>query len=131
VRSFNSREVFMRKVGIATTDIDQYLEGKVGSYARHMDSCGQQFNREADSTSLAEALKGDNARSLAQYNEVVRVLTEIVQDQTEDKIRLHLSCWAAAAVSQMRSADTPRWQTLATATILETLLDCLKVDAGE
>lgn len=116
----------MRKVGEASGADERHLEDRIGYYSSHLDAQVLQFNSIQQTKGLEEALKSPTAQLVAQYHEVVSVLSGILEEGGQ--CATNLACFAAAAVMQMRDFDTPRWKLLATATILEVLVECCGAD---
>lgn len=101
----------MRKVG------DSNLEERLGLYRKNLDTCRAEFNEVFSSDGLESALGSLEARNLAQYAEVVRLLEELSEgDPVENLARI-----SREAVEALRGSDTPRWRSLALATVLEVL----------
>ena len=116
----------MRRVGESASSAEQHLEDRVGFYSSHLSSQLVQFNSIQQTKGLEEALKSPTAQLVAQYHEVVSALSEILGEGGQ--CAANLACFASAAVTQMRDLDTPKWKLLATATILEVLVECCGAD---
>jgi hypothetical protein len=112
----------MRNVGESNTDSVRHLEDRIGYYSSHLDAQVLQFKSIQQSMGLEEALKSTAAQLVAQYHEVVSALSSVLEDGGD--CAGNLACFASAAVMQTRDLDIPRWKSLATATILEVLVEC-------
>ena len=117
----------MRKVGDSKTQGEQLLEDKfLSSYSYHLEQWMRDFNSTFQSHGMEKALQGQDAQNVAQYSHVVQELSEILEKG--EGIEAALDRWIAVAVAELRDTDTPRWKSLATATILEALQECVGVE---
>lgn len=116
----------MRKVGISGGLSEQILEDKVGSYSEHLEACRRSLNEFADSNGIENALQSPHAQNVAQYSHVVQELSGILESGAG--VDSSLARWVGVAVAELRNPDTPRWKSLATATILEVLNDCVHAE---
>lgn len=101
----------MRKVGEAG------LEDRLEVYRNHLEACRLEFHEVFSSQGIDSALQSQECQNIAQYGEVVRILEEV---SGEDPVE-GLSRISREAVDALRGADTPRWRSLALATVLEAL----------
>ena len=113
----------MRKVGVAETDQDEWIEQKISVYADHLERCRRDFDNIAGQRGDSEAIKSPHAQGIAQYDHVVNVLGELLDERAEDKYKSALLKYAREAVSVLRDGNYPVWRRLAAATILEVLSD--------
>ena len=113
----------MRKVGVAETDQDEWIEQKVSVYEGHLQRCRIDFDNIAGQRGEAEAMKSPHAQGIAQYDHVVNALGDLLDERDEDKYKSALLRYAREAVSVLRDGNTPVWRRLAAATILEVLSD--------
>lgn len=116
----------MRKVEDTDTEADSHLEGKLASFQEHLDRCRRQFDATVAAGGNDAAMRSQEAQNIAQYSYVIMVLQGIQGDNSESKWRDALVEWSFEAVSLMREGDVPRWKSLATATILEVVSECVR-----
>jgi hypothetical protein len=116
----------MRKVSDSITQGERLLEDKVGSLNDHLESCRKRLNEFADLNGVEGALQTPHAQNVAQYSHVVQELSGILEKG--EGLDAALRQWIGVAVAELRDLDTPRWKSLATATILEALRDCVEFE---
>lgn len=122
-----SKEVFVRKVRTSSGQGEQLLEDKfLSSYSDHLERWTRDFNSTFQSQGMDLALQGQDAQRVAQYSHVVQELSGILE--RGEVLAVALDRWIAVAVAELRDNDTPRWKSLATATILEALQECVGVE---
>jgi hypothetical protein len=117
----------MRKVGESKTQGEQLLEDKfLSSYSDHLERWMRDFNSTFQSHGMDRALQSQDAQRVAQYSHVVQELSGILEKG--EGLEVALDRWIAVAVAELRDMDTPRWKSLATATVLEALQECVGLE---
>lgn len=118
----------MRRIDHSDSDADSHLDGKIASFHDHLERCHNQFETVFSEESIEAALQTQDAQSIAQFSYTIKVLEGIRDDDGEDKWRKALSEWSAEAIALLRDSDAPRWKSLATATILEAIHECSRIE---
>lgn len=112
----------MRKVGSSKTSSDARLEGKVASFAGELDRVTAEFQALLQSNGAGSALQKNSAERVAQYEEVVSILSSYGEGQ-EDYGKCVVDL-VPVVVEALRDASSPRWHRLALADVLEVLVEC-------
>lgn len=112
----------MRKVGSSKTSSDARLESRVGMFAAELDRYTAEFHATLQSNGVGSALQKNSAERVAQYEEVVRVLSSYGEGQ-EDYGRCVVDL-VPEVVEALRNPSCPRWRALALADVLDTLMGC-------
>lgn len=116
----------MRKVGSSKTSSDARLEGRISSFAAELDRHTADFQGSLQANGVGSALQRNSAERVAQYEEVVRILSSYGESQ-EDYGRCVVDL-VPKVVEAMRDPSCPRWRVLALADVLEVLAECARVE---